>query len=128
MNPFAMIFGPVIKVAGQLGSMWMQGKQQKHAAKMAHLGQVVQGKIDYNTAAQKGMAASIKDEILTIWFITIMTMNFIPSMQPYMEEGWRFMKANTPDWFAFCFIGIVVATFGLKGWAGIKGVMNGSQG
>ena len=120
MNPFSLIFGPVVGAVKELGSMWMRGKQAKHEAKMAHLGRVVQGEIDYNSLAQQGMAASLKDEIICYWFLAIMTCNFIPSMQPYMENGWKFMNANTPPWFAYCFIGIVVATFGLKGWAGWK--------
>ena len=116
MNPFSLIFGGAMTAVKELGSMWMKGKQAKHAAKMAHLGQVTQGKIDYNSLAQKGMAASWKDEFLVIWFTVVMTLNFVPSAQPYMERGWKFMQASTPDWFAYCFVGIVVATFGLKGW------------
>jgi hypothetical protein len=125
MNPLSLIFGPIISAGKELGSMWMKGKQQKHAAKMAHMQQVVQGKLDYNNLAQKGMVGTLKDEFLILWFTTIMTMNFIPSAQPYMEKGWKFMNAHTPGWFSYCFIGIVVATFGLKGWAGWKTFKNG---
>jgi hypothetical protein len=120
MNPFALIFGPIISAGKELGSMWMQGRQKKHEAKMAHLGRVVQGEVDYNSLAQKGMAASWKDEFLVIWFTIVMSLNFYPPAQPFMEKGWKFMQASTPDWFAYCFVGIVVATFGLKGWKMFK--------
>ena len=120
MNPLSLIFGGAVKAITGLGSMWMAGRQKKHEAKMAHLGRVVQGEVDYNSLAQKGMVGTLKDEFLILWFTTIMTMNFIPSAQPYMEKGWKFMNAHTPGWFSYCFIGIVVATFGLKGWAGWK--------
>ena len=116
MNPFSLVFGGVVTAIKELGTMWMKGKQQKHEAKMAHLGRVIQGEIDYNSLAQQGMAASWKDEFLVIWFTIVMSLNFYPSAQPYMEKGWKFMQASTPDWFAYCFVGIVVATFGLKGW------------
>jgi len=116
-----LALGPV----AEIGKMWMAGRRAKSEAKIAIQARIATGEIDYNVAAQKGMAASIKDEILTIWFIGIMTCNFIPSLQPTMENGWQFMSAHTPPWFSYCFIGIVVATFGLKGWAGWKKVNGG---
>jgi len=118
-----VLFSPVsslIDAGSELGKQWMVGKQKKHEAKMAQINRVIEGQQDYNTLAQKGMVGTIKDEFLILWFTTIMTMNFIPSAQPYMEKGWKFMNAHTPGWFSYCFIGIVVATFGLKGWAGWK--------
>ena len=120
MNPFSLIFGGVVSAVKTLGGQWMKGRQAKHEAKMAHLGRVAQGQIDYNSLAQKGMAASWKDEFLTVWFTVVMSLNFYPPAQDYMEAGWKFMKASTPDWFAYCFVGIVVATFGLKGWKMFK--------
>jgi len=120
MNPFSLIFGPVVGAVKELGSMWMQGRQKKHAAKMAHIDRVLTGQQDYNSLAQKGMVGTLKDEFLILWFTTIMSLNFYPPAQPYMERGWKFMDAHTPGWFSYCFIGIVIATFGLKGWAGWK--------
>jgi hypothetical protein len=116
MNPFSLIFGGVTTAVKELGTMWMSGKQAKHKAKMAHLGRIEQNLADYNSLAQQGMAASWKDEFLVVWFTVIMSLNFYPPAQKYMEDGWVFMKASTPEWFAYCFVGIVVATFGLKGW------------
>ena len=128
---WSLILSPVtglVEGAMGLGKQWMIGKQKKHAAKMAQIDKVIEGQQDYNTLAQKGMVGTLKDEFLILWFTTIMSLNFYPPAQPYMEKGWKFMQAHTPGWFSYCFIGIVIATFGLKGWAGIKGVMNGSQG
>jgi hypothetical protein len=120
MNPLSLIFGGAIKAISGLGSMWMKSKRKKHEAKMAHLGRIVQGEVDYNSLAQKGMVGTLKDEFLILWFTIIMSLNFYPPAQPFMEKGWKFMNAHTPGWFSYCFIGIVVATFGLKGWAGWK--------
>lgn len=112
--------GSIINGGVALGKQYMEGKQAKHQAKMAQINKVIEGEQDYNTLAQKGMVGTLKDEFLILWFTTIMTMNFIPSAQSYMEKGWKFMNAHTPGWFSYCFIGIVIATFGLKGWAGWK--------
>jgi hypothetical protein len=116
MNPFALIFGPLISAGKQLGTQWMEGRQEKHKLNMWHKRQVMQGKIDYNVAAQEGMAHSWKDEWLVIYTCALMTANFIPSLQPHMEAGWTFLQNSTPDWFSYCFVGMYVATFGLKGW------------
>jgi hypothetical protein len=83
---------------------------------MAHLGRVTQGEIDYNSLAQQGMAASLKDEFLTIWITTMVTLHFYPPMQPYLERGWKALDTMAPDWFGYCFVGMFVAVFGLKGW------------
>ncbi len=107
----------VINGGVALGKQWMVGKQKKHEAKMAHIDKVITGQQDYNSLAQKGMVGTIKDEFLILWFTVIMSLNFYPPAQPFMEKGWKFMQAHTPGWFSYCFIGIVVATFGLKGWA-----------
>lgn len=125
MNPFSLIFGGVVEAGKAIFGQWMETKRTKIIAQQTLQQQIQAGTIEYNVAAQQGMAASIKDELLTIWFITMMSLNFIPSMQPYMKEGWSFMQAYTPDWFAWCFCGIVVAVFGLKGYKGIK---NGGDG
>jgi hypothetical protein len=110
-------------ITGGITSMVESGFEYfttKQKAKTAVQQQVIQGKIDYNALAQKGMVGTLKDEFLVLWFTVIMSLNFYPPAQPYMERGWKFMNANTPGWFSYCFIGIVVATFGLKGWAGWK--------
>ena len=116
MNPFSLIFGGVVEATKQLGTMWMAGRQKKHEAKMAHLDKVVQGTIDYNSLAQQGMAASLKDEFLTLWITIFVTLHFYPPMQPFLEHGWDMLANKAPDWFGYCFVGMWVAVFGLKGW------------
>jgi hypothetical protein len=120
MNPFSLIFGGAVTAVKELGTMWMKGKQAKHKAKVAHMGRIENNQADYNSLAQKGMVGTLKDEFLILWFTVIMSLNFYPPAQPFMEKGWKFMNAHTPGWFSYCFIGIVIATFGLKGWAGWK--------
>ncbi len=116
MNPFSLIFGGVVTAVKDVSTMWMQGKQKKHEAKMAHLNKVVQGEVDYNSLAQQGMAASLKDEFLTLWITALVTLHFYPPMQPYLKHGWKMLSEVAPDWFGYCFVGMWVAVFGLKGW------------
>jgi hypothetical protein len=114
-----LLLSPVtglFQAGAKLGSQWMEGKQKEHQMKMAYKERVITGQIDYNVAAQKGMAASIKDEFLTVWITTLVSLHFVPSMQPYLEKGWDALKMSAPDWFGYCFVGMWVAVFGLKGW------------
>jgi hypothetical protein len=124
MNPLSLIFGGVVEAGKAIFGQWMETKRTKIIAQQALQTQIQKGEIDYNVAAQQGMAASFKDELVTIWMLTMMTFNFVPSMQPYMERGWEFMKTSTPDWFAWAFVGMIVAIYGLKGYKGWKS--NGS--
>ena len=118
MNPFSLIFGGAVTAIKELGSLWMKGKQAKQEAKALLQMNVAKGQIDYNVAAQQGMASSWKDEFLVVWFTTMVTAHFIPykPLQDALETGWDTLANTAPDWFGYCFVGMVVATFGLKGW------------
>jgi hypothetical protein len=96
--------------------MWMANRKAKSDAKIAIQGRIAAGEIDYNIAAQKGMAASLKDEFLVLWTTALVTAHFIPSAQPYLRQGWDALANVAPDWFGYCFVGMYVAVFGLKGW------------
>lgn len=114
-----LLFAPVtgiIKAGSELGKQWMEGKQKKHELNMAIKDKQISGQIDYNVEAQKGMAASWKDEWLVIFTCAWITACFIPSLQPTMKSGFEFLKNSTPDWFSFIICGMYVAVFGLKGW------------
>ncbi len=116
MNPLSLIFGPIISAGKELGKMWMEGRQKKHQAKMAQAIKVIEGQADYNSLAQQGMAASLKDEFLVLWTTGLVTLHFFPSCQPYLERGWKALATIAPDWFGYCFVGMYIAVFGLKGW------------
>jgi hypothetical protein len=96
--------------------MWMANRRAKSDAKIAIQARIATGEIDYNVAAQKGMAASLKDEFLVLWTTGVVTALFFPQTQEYVAKGFFMLEKSTPDWFAYCFVGMYVAVFGLKGW------------
>jgi hypothetical protein len=110
------LIGAIIPGIMKLGGMWMANQKAKSDARIAHAGLVVKGQASYNSLAQSGMAASIKDEFLLIWTTGLVTIHFIPYFQPYLEHGWQMLATVAPDWFGYCFVGMYVAVFGLKGW------------
>jgi len=96
--------------------MWLANRKAKSDAKIAVQGLIAKGELDYNVAAQQGMAASLKDEFLVLWTTGLVTLHFFPSFQPQLEAGWTALADIAPDWFGYCFVGMYVAVFGLKGW------------
>ena len=116
MNPLSLIFGGVVEAGKQLGSLWLKNKQTKIEGKIAINQAVTQGRIDYNVAAQRASEMSWKDEFLTLFTCTIFALCFVPSTQPFMKDGFAFLKDSVPDWFSYCFVGMYVAVYGLKGW------------
>lgn len=120
MNPFSLIFGGIVEAGKTIFSSWMETKRTKIVAQQVLQQQIQQGKTDYNIAAQQGMASSIKDELVTIWLLVVMSLNFYPPAQPYMDRGWKFLQESTPAWFSWSFTGMIVAVYGLKGYKGWK--------
>ena len=110
------ILGAILPGVWKLGSMWMANRKAKSDAKIAVQGLIAKGELDYNVAAQQGMAASLKDEFLVLWTTGLVTLHFFPSFQPQLEAGWTALADIAPDWFGYCFVGMYVAVFGLKGW------------
>jgi hypothetical protein len=116
MNPFALIFGPIVSTVKELGGLWMKKKIARVEGDIAIQQKLLGGDIDYNVWAQRASQTSWKDEFLTIFTCTIFALCFIPATQPAMKEGFLFLKESVPDWFSYCFVGMYVAVYGLKGW------------
>ena len=120
------IIGPVVKTIGSLGTSWLKTRRVKAEGKIAIASAKVQGKIkreeaiaDMDMSAMNDMRFSWKDELLTIWTVSVVTACFIPGLQEYVKDGFVFLQTETPDWFGWCFTGMYVAIFGLrtyKGW------------
>ncbi|PLY08401.1 MAG: hypothetical protein C0625_02100 [Arcobacter sp.] len=86
-------------------------KKMDIAAKLAEKGQQVEA--DWDTNAQNNMKHSWKDEWFVFLFSIPLIAAFIPHFQPYILEGFKTLK-QTPDWYMWLVVGIVIATFGLR--------------
>ena len=56
---------------------------------------------------------------MTILFIIIIAMCFIPPLQPYVDRGFEVLS-TTPDWFQWAMYASIAASFGLRGIKGLK--------
>ena len=96
---FQAIIGPVAKLA----STWIEGKQKKAQLKsqveLTKL-EATKTKIEKDGSwEEKAMSASDsswKDEAWTLTFIAIILASFVPALQPFMKEGFLFLKNDCP--------------------------------
>lgn len=75
--------------------------------------QGIQVEAGWDITAQRQMQYTWKDEYLVIIFTLPLILAFIPELQPYVKEGFNAIK-ETPEWYRYSVMGIVMATFGLR--------------
>lgn len=131
-----MIWGTVISGVANLVGGYFTGKQEIKKAKVAAELVMIDAnakaimaeaelksalakdgqKYDYDLDmyAMKNMEKSWKDEIVLIIFLAPLIMSFSPSMQPYVATGFQAL-ANTPEWYRYIVIGMVVVIYGMRG-------------
>ena len=113
---FQALLGPV----ADLASTWIKGKQEKAKLKtQVELTKLQATKKQIETDGSwedKAMSASDnswKDEAWTICFILIMCGSFVTAAQPYMQQGFDFLR-TAPEWIQWGILASIGASFGLK--------------
>ena len=114
---FQAIIGPVANLVGT----YIKGKQEKARLKteveLTKL-QATKTKIEKDGSwDEKAMSAcdnSWKDEAWTLTFIAIILASFIPALQPFMKQGFIFLKNDCPDWISYGILASIAGSFGLK--------------
>ena len=114
---FQAIIGPVANLVGT----YIKGKQEKAKLKteveLTKL-QATKTKIEkdgnWDEAAMSASDNSWKDEAWTLTFIAIILASFIPALQPFMKQGFIFLKNDSPDWISYGILASIAGSFGLK--------------
>jgi len=83
------------------------------------IAKITSGEIDYDVEAQRQMQYSWKDEYLVIVLSMPFICSFIPEVQDYIITGWTYIS-KAPDWYQWSFMGVIIATFGLRTMAKLK--------
>ena len=120
---FTAILGPVANLA----KTWIEGKQKKaqlksqvELSKLEATKTKIEKDGNWDESAMRASDNSWKDEAWTLAFISIILASFIPALQPYMKEGFLFLKNDCPDWISYGILASIAGSFGLKGIAKIK--------
>ena len=75
---------------------------------------------NWDESAMRASDNSWKDEAWTLTFIFILFASFFPALQPYMQQGFLFLKNDCPDWISYGMLASIAGSFGLKGIAKIR--------
>lgn len=118
------LIGPIASVAGK----WMEGRQKKAELKAKLEEAKVNAKVrkieqdgDWEVEQARNSADSWKDELYTIFFVVLMSACFYPPAQPYIEDGFRFLREDCPEWLTYGILASIAASFGLKSITKFKG-------
>ena len=97
-----------------------KAKQKLEVAKIEAATKKVQSDANWEEKAMDASANSWKDELWTLTFIAIIVACFIPACQPYLSDGFKFLREDCPDWLSYGILASIAASFGLKSIAKLK--------
>lgn len=88
-------------------------ERARHEAKVDRIKRGDETESDYDLEALKQSKNSWADELLIIWLLVIVSLVFIPSLQPFVIAG--FEALNTlPYWVEICLVGAFASKLGLR--------------
>ena len=115
---------PIAGLAGQ----WMANRAEKAKAKQALAvakieakTKKVQSDANWEEQAMSASQDSWKDEAWTLTFIALIFACFIPALQPYIADGFKFLREDCPEWLTYGILASIAASFGLKSIGKLKG-------
>ena len=98
-----------------------QIKQRIQVAKLEAKVKKIETDGDWELEQAKASQDSWKDELWTVFFVILLSACFYPPAQPYIEDGFRFLRADLPEWLSWSIMASIAASFGLKSIGRIKG-------
>ncbi len=111
------LISPLSNLAGEWISHRKEksiAKQKLAIAKIEAQTKRVESTGDWEELAIKASDNSWKDEAWTLAFIALIFACFIPVLQPYIENGFRFLREDCPEWLSWGILASIGASFGIK--------------
>ena len=103
------LLGPIVGLVKD----YFQGKRDIKKAEIEHEVKALQNESDWDTVQAKSSQGSWKDEWLTLLISIPMILAFIPSMVPYVEQGFNAL-GTMPEWYQYLVGVVFAASFGIK--------------
>ena len=108
-----------LTVLGGLATQWIKGKADEAKAKQEVRIKHIEAAESWDAIQAQNSQTSWKDE----WFVILLSipliMAFIPSMVPYVEQGFEVLN-TMPEYYKGFLAAAIAASFGLKGLANWK--------
>ena len=115
---------PILNTVTALVGTWLEGRVAKTKAKAEAEATVLikqaESAADWEASMARNSGQSWKDEWLTLLFSIPLIMCFIPSMVPYVQDGFAVLE-TMPDFYQYTLSVIVAASFGVRS---VIGIMN----
>lgn len=109
----------LLTMVGGLASEWLQGKRDEAKAKQEAKITAIKSIENWDAIQASNSSTSFKDE----WFVFVLSIPmigaFIPSLVPYIEEGFRVLD-TMPEYYKGFLAAAIAASFGLKSLANWK--------
>ena len=115
-----LLGGPVVGSLVEAGKGALQGWAERSKirtmAKVEREAKLANAEIDWDTEQVRASASSWKDEFWTIVLAIPVVMAFIPSLAPYVGDGFAVLN-STPDWYKGALGVAIAAAFGVRQFA-----------
>jgi len=109
----------LITLVGELATTWMQGKAEEAKVKQEVKIKAMQSEENWEKMMAEGSKTSWKDE----WFVIVLSIPmigaFIPSLVPYIQQGFVVLN-SMPEYYKGFLAAAIAASFGLKGLSNWK--------
>jgi len=116
-----LLLKPLLGVAGQAVSGFMETKKAKAKAKLTEIKAVtalkeqqIAGKVSWEASAVDQMKGSWKDELILICLLAPAVLVFVPGMTEHVERGFVALQ-QLPDYYKHLLYISCSASFGIKG-------------
>ena len=116
-----LLLKPLLGVAGQAVSGFMETKKAKAKAKLTEIKAVtalkeqqIAGKVSWEASAVEQMKGSWKDELILICLLAPAVLVFVPGMTEHVERGFVALQ-QLPDYYKHLLYISCSASFGIKG-------------
>jgi len=123
-----MLFGSIFSGITNLAGTWLKGKQEKaqlktkiELTKLKSIEKKIEQDGNWEELQVNASNDSFKDELWTICFVIIIFACFVPALQPYIENGFKFLREDCPEWLSWGILASIGASFGLKSISKFKG-------
>ena len=116
-----LLIKPLLGVAGQAVSGFLETKKDKATAKLTEIKAVtalkeqqIAGKVSWEASAVDQMKGSWKDELILICLLLPAVLVFVPGMTEHVERGFVALQ-QLPDYYKHLLYIACSASFGIKG-------------
>ena len=116
-----LLLKPLLGVAGQAVSGFLETKKAKAVAKLTEIKAVtalkeqqIAGQVSWEASAVDQMKGSWKDELILICLLAPAVLVFVPGMTEHVERGFVALQ-QLPDYYKHLLYIACSASFGIKG-------------